>query len=74
MLKEVEYTDILSNKLRTGLILSAVLVALIMIGFFVGSRWAAQELLRLDSKPDKLTVDLEQKRVQLQEWGNGFSQ
>ncbi len=64
--------DILSNKLRTGLILSAVLVVLIMIGFFVGSRWAAQELLRLDSKPDKLTVDLEQKKVQLQEWGNGF--
>ena len=64
--------DILSNKLKTGLIVSAVLVVLIMIGFFVGSRWASQELLRLDSKPDKLTADLERKRVQLEDWGNGF--
>lgn len=59
---------ILSNKL---VILLIVLAMFIMIGFYFGVRWASQELLS-ESRPDQLTVDLEQKSVQLEEWGNGF--
>ena len=34
---------ILSKKLRIGLIVLAVMVVLIMIGFFFGIRWASQD-------------------------------
>ena len=57
-----------SNKLVIVLI---VLAMFTMIGFYFGVRWASQELLS-ESRPDQLTVDLEQKSVQLEEWGNGF--
>ena len=33
----------LSRKLRVGLIVVAVVVVLIMIGFFFGIRWASQD-------------------------------
>ena len=63
---------ILSNKLVIGLIVLIVLAMFTMIGFYFGIRWASQDVLGFDSQPDKLTADLEQKRGQLQEWGNGF--
>ena len=63
---------ILSNKLVIGFIVLIVLAMFTMIGFYFGVRWASQDVLGFDRQPDKLTVDLEQKRVQLQEWGNGF--
>ena len=63
---------ILSNKLVIGLIVLTVLVVIVMIGFYFGIRWASQDLLGFDSEPDQLTVDLEQKRVQLEEWSNDF--
>ncbi len=64
--------DILSNKLVIGLIVLTVLVVIVMIGFYFGIRWASQDLLEFDSEPDQLTADLEQKRVQLEEWSNDF--
>ena len=63
---------ILSNKLVIGLIALIVLGVFTMIGFYFGIRWASQDLLGLDSQPDRLTVDLEQQRVQLAEWSNDF--
>ena len=63
---------ILSNKLVIGLIVLTVLVVIVMIGFYFGIRWASQDLLEFDSEPDQLTADLEQKRVQLEEWSNDF--
>ena len=64
--------NILSNKLVIGLIVLTVLVVIVMIGFYFGIRWASQDLLEFDSEPDQLTADLEQKRVQLEEWSNDF--
>ena len=63
---------ILSNKLMTGLIVLIVLALFTMIGFYFGIRWASQDVLGFDSQPDRLTADLEQKRGQLEEWGNDF--
>ena len=60
--------DILSNKLRIGLIVLVVLVALIMIGFYFGIRWAARDQSVLNDSRDKLTADLEQKRMELEAW------
>ena len=61
---------ILSNKLVIGLIVLIVLAMFTMIGFYFGIRWASQDVLGFDSQPDRLTVDLEQKRVELEEWSN----
>ena len=63
---------ILSNKLVTGLIVLIVLGVFTMIGFYFGIRWASQDLLGFDSQPDRLTVDLEQQRVQLEKWSDDF--
>ncbi|MCE2395261.1 hypothetical protein J4G02_11800 [Candidatus Poribacteria bacterium] len=63
---------ILSNKLVIGLIGLIVLAMFTIIGFYFGIRWASQDVLGFDSQPDRLTVDLEQKRVQLEKWGNDF--
>ena len=63
---------ILFNKLVIGLIVFAVLVVFIMIGFYFGIRWSSQDLLGVDSKSDRLTAELEQKRDELEEWGNDF--
>lgn len=71
MIKAGPSINIPSEKLRISFILLVVSVLLVMIGFYSGVRWASQELLS-ESRPDQLTVDLEQKRVQLEEWGNGF--
>ena len=64
--------DILSHKLVIGLIVLIVLGVFTMIGFYFGIRWASQDLLRFDSQPDRLTVDLEQQRVQLEKWSEDF--
>ncbi len=63
---------ILSNKLVIGLIALIVLGVFTMIGFYFGIRWASQDVLGFDSQPDRLTVDLEQHRIQLEEWSNDF--
>ncbi len=59
------------KKLRVSLILLVVSLLPVAIGFYFGVRWTSQELLS-ESRPDQLTVDLEQKRAQLEKWGNGF--
>ena len=61
---------ILSNQLRIGLIAFVVLIALIMTGFYFGIRWAARDQSVLNGGRDKLTADLEQKRVELEAWSN----
>lgn len=71
MIKAGPSINIPSEKLRISLILLVVSVLLVVTGFYFGARWASQELLS-ESRPDQLAVDLEQKRVQLEEWGNGF--
>ena len=71
MIKAGPSINIPSEKLRISLILLVVSVLLVMIGFYFGVRWASQQLLS-ESRPDQLAVDLEQKRVQLEEWSNGF--
>ena len=63
---------ILSNKLVIGLIVLAVLVGFILIGFYFGIRWVSQDQIVLDGAPDQLTADLEQKREKLEEWANDF--
>ena len=63
---------ILSNKLVIGLIALAVLVMLILIGFYCGVRWTSQDQSVLDGASDQLTADLEQTRVQLEAWSNDF--
>ena len=63
---------VLSNKLTIGLIILAVLVVLVMIGFYFGIRWVSQDQAVLDGEPDQLTADLEQKRVELEAWSNEF--
>ena len=56
---------ILFKKLRIGLIVLAVVVVLIMIGFYFGIRWASQDRSVLVGAPDQLlgpnsTVGIEQ--------------
>ena len=63
---------ILSNKLLIGLIVLVVLTVFIMIGFYFGVRWASQDVLGFDIQPDRLTVDLKEKRMELEEWSNDF--
>ena len=63
---------ILSNKLVIGLIVLIVLVVFIMIGFYYGARWAAQDVSVLNGAPDQLAVDLEQTRIQLKAWSEDF--
>ena len=59
---------VLSNKLTIGLIVLVVLVVLVMTGFYFGTRWAARDQSVLNGGRDKLTADLEQKRVELEAW------
>ena len=49
-----------------------VLAVFTLMGFYFGLRWASQDLLGFDSQPDRLTVDLEQKRVELEKWSDDF--
>ena len=63
---------ILSNKLVIVLIVLIVLAMFTMIGFYFGIRWASQDVSVLNGGPDQLTVDLEQKKVQLEKWSNDF--
>ena len=44
----------------------------IAVCLYFGKDWSSQDLPVLDGKPDQLTADLEQKRVQLEEWSNDF--
>ena len=63
---------ILSNKLVIRLIVLIVLGVFTMIGFYFGIRWASQDVSMLNGGPDQLTVDLEQKKAQLEKWNNDF--
>ena len=51
---------ILFKKLRIGLIVLAVVVVLIMIGFYFGSRWASQDQSVLVGALDQSLVPLSQ--------------
>ena len=61
-----------SNKLVIVLMVLIVLAVFTLMGFYFGIRWASQDLLGFDSQPDRLTVDLKQKRVELEKWSNNF--
>ena len=50
--------DILSRKLRVGLIVLAVVVVLIMIGFYFGIRWASQDQSVLVGAADQMLIPI----------------
>ena len=60
------------KKMVIGLIVLAVLTVFIMLGFYFGVRWASQDVSVLNDGPDQLTVDLEETRIRLKDWGEDF--
>ena len=50
--------DILSRKLGIGLIVLTVVVVLIMIGFYLGIRWASQDRSVLVGAVDQLPIPI----------------
>ena len=54
---------ILSKKLRIGLIVLAVMVVLIMIGFFFGIRWASQDQSVLVGTSHQLLIPISLLRL-----------
>ena len=63
---------ILSNKLWIWLIVLVVLGALIVIGTYLGIRWASQDQAAFNGGRDQLTAALEQKEVELEAWSQDF--
>ena len=49
---------ILFMKLRSGLIVLAVVVVLMMVGFYFGSRWASQDRSVLVGALDQLLIPI----------------